>query len=85
MQKKIKAVAGGNYYYPMQPLEEAKVSYRFVLNEPLKAPLKKGERIGELEVYFEDELAGVVDLLAGDEVQRLSLWSRIKRYFGRGE
>ena len=52
---------------PMQPLEEAKVSYRFVLNEPLKAPLKKGERIGELEVYFEDELAGVVDLLAGDE------------------
>ena len=85
LQKKIKAVAGGNYYYPLQPLEEDKITYRFVLNEPLKAPLKKGERIGELEVYFEDEIAGVVDLLAGTEVQRLSLWRRIKRFFGRGE
>lgn len=85
MQEKIKAIAGGNYYYPLQPLEENKISYRFVLNEPLRAPLKKGENIGELEVYFEDELAGVVDLLTGAEVQRLSIWRRIIRFFGRGE
>jgi D-alanyl-D-alanine carboxypeptidase (penicillin-binding protein 5/6) len=82
--QKVEAVAGGKYFYPLQPLEEDKITYRFVLNEPLKAPLKKGERIGELEVYFEQELTGVVDLLAGSEVPKISLWRQLISFLGKG-
>lgn len=61
------------------------VTYRFMLHEPLKAPLKAGERIGELEICFAGETVGLIDLLAGNDVQKIGLWEKLKRMLGRKE
>lgn len=80
---KAEAFAGEDFYYPLITGEENRVTYRFVLNEPLRAPLRKGERIGELEIYFKRELVGVLDLVSGNDIKRITLWNRIRSFFGR--
>ncbi|RJX23667.1 MAG: D-alanyl-D-alanine carboxypeptidase [Dethiobacter sp.] len=82
---KAEAIASSSFYFPLRALEENKVTYRFILNEPLKAPLKEGERIGELEICFQQEAVGVIDLLAGREVKKIGLWVSLKRKLGRRE
>jgi hypothetical protein len=68
----------------MQAGEEAKVSYHFIISDPLHAPLKAGERIGELQIRFEHELIGLVELLAAEDVKKITLWERLKQKIGRG-
>ena len=80
---KVEAFAGEDFYYPLDIGEKDKVTYRFILDEPLEAPLRKGEIIGELEIYFERELVGVLDLVSGNDIKRITLWNRIKSFFGR--
>jgi len=80
---KAEAFAAESFYFPLKTEEKDKTTYRFIIEEPLKAPLRKGERIGELEIYFERELVGVLDLVSGNEIKRTSLWDRIKSFFGR--
>lgn len=81
---KVEAVAGSSFYYPLENEEEiTKATYRFLVQEPLKAPLRKHERIGELEIYFDGQIVGAIDLLAGSEVKEISLWNKIKKKFGR--
>ncbi|MGI5875700.1 MAG: hypothetical protein ACOX6X_02625 [Dethiobacteria bacterium] len=46
--------------------------------------MRKNERIGELEVYVNRKLVGVIDLLAGSEVKRLTFWQKIKGKFKGG-
>ncbi|MEW5922079.1 MAG: D-alanyl-D-alanine carboxypeptidase family protein [Bacillota bacterium] len=81
---KVTVMAARPFVYPMQAGEEGKVSYRFVVSDSLQAPLRAGERIGELEILFERELIGLVDLVTVEEVKILTLWQRIKRMMGRG-
>jgi D-alanyl-D-alanine carboxypeptidase (penicillin-binding protein 5/6) len=80
--EKVEALASQSFSYPFRETEEDKVSYRFILNEPLKPPLKKGERLGELEICFEQEVVGLIDLVAGHDVKKISFWERIKRMLG---
>jgi hypothetical protein len=51
----------------------------------VRAPLGEGEKIGELEIYFERRLIGRIDLLAGNEVKKLTIWEKLKRKWGGGE
>ena len=84
VQNRVTVIAGHSFFFPMQEGEEDKVSYRFITSDPLHAPLKAGERIGELEINFEHELVGLVELLAADDVKKITFWQRLKRMIGRG-
>lgn len=82
---KVEALAGSPFYYPLEKEEEVdKVTYRFLVQEPLKAPIRKHERIGELEVYYDGSIVGVIDLLAGSDINKQNLWEKIKKRLGRG-
>ncbi len=82
---KVEALAGSSFYYPLANEEEAKkITYRFHVQEPLKAPIREDERIGELEVYYDGDLVGVVDLLAGSGIKKISIWGKLTKRFGKG-
>jgi D-alanyl-D-alanine carboxypeptidase (penicillin-binding protein 5/6) len=82
---KVEALASRSFCYPLRTLEDNEVTYRFIINEPVKAPLKAGERIGELEICFQQEVVGLIDLLAGHEVKKIGFFERLKRKLGRRE
>ena len=82
--KKVKVIAADSFYYPLKDAkEEKKVTYKFIIDEPLKAPLRNKERIGELKICFGREVVGVVDLLAGQEVKKTGLWRRLQKILRR--
>jgi D-alanyl-D-alanine carboxypeptidase (penicillin-binding protein 5/6) len=85
VSEKVKVIAAESFYYPLKNTEEKKVTYRFIINEPLKAPLRNKERIGEMEIYFGKEVVGVVDLLAGQEIKKIGFWERWQKKLGRRE
>ncbi len=44
---------------------------------PIKAPIKKGEVIGKLNVYVLDELTKEIDLLSNENIKRANIFSRL--------
>ena len=44
---------------------------------PVEAPIKKGDLIGSLNVYYKDDLLNQYDLLASENVKRLNIFLRI--------
>ena len=85
ISEKVKVTAAESFYYPLKEKEEKKVTYRYILKEPYKAPLRKGERIGEVEIYLGKEVVGVIDLLAGQDVKKISFWQQWQKKPGRRE
>lgn len=82
--EKVKVIAADSFYYPLKNTEEEKkVTYKFFIDEPLKAPLRNKERIGELKIYFGKEVVGVIDLLAGKEIKKIGLWGRLQKMLRR--
>lgn len=82
-EERVMLMASQTFLYPMAKGEEGKVSYRFNTADSLDAPINKGEIVGELEVYFERELVGVVEMQAAADIKKLTFWQRFKRLIGR--
>jgi len=57
------------------------VEKRVILDYRPRAPIKKGDRIGTLEVYYKGELAGETGLVAGASVEKMprGIWKLVKR------
>ena len=84
IKERVNIMAAQSFHFPIQAGEKDKVSYRFITSDSLLATLKAGEVIGELEINFEGELIGVVDLLAAEDINKITFWQRLKRLMGRG-
>ncbi len=82
--EKIKVTAADSFYYPLLENEEEKVTYRHLLKGPYRAPLKQGEKIGELEIYLNEEKIGTINLLAGQAIEKISFWQRLQKKLKRG-
>lgn len=85
VSEKVKVTAAESFYYPLKEKEEEKVTYRYLLREPYKAPLRKDERIGEVEICLGKEVVGVIDLLAGQDVKKIGFWRQWQKKPGRRE
>lgn len=80
--EKVKVTAADNFYYPLKKNEEKWITYRYLLKEPYKAPLKQGEKIGKVEINLEKEIIGVVDLLAGQDIEKIGFWQQLQKMPG---
>ncbi|MFD2116021.1 D-alanyl-D-alanine carboxypeptidase family protein [Paenibacillus yanchengensis] len=48
-------------------------------NEQLKAPIKKGEQLGKLKVYHENELVKEFDITSPEKISKANWWVLLKR------
>ena len=63
---------------------------KIIYDQPLKAPVLKGDKIGELFITYEDETVDKIPLVAKDNVAKIGPFSRflanLKYFvFGTGE
>lgn len=56
-----------------------KIEKKLVLPEQVKAPVKKGEQIGAVEYYLENEKLGERKVLAGEDVERRDFSASMKK------
>jgi len=60
--------------------EEENYSYKMNLDK-VKAPIKRGEKVGTLEIYSNEELIGEMDITVKRNVLKCSFWTVLKRVF----
>ncbi|MCG9969374.1 D-alanyl-D-alanine carboxypeptidase [Pelotomaculum terephthalicicum JT] len=71
----VEAVAGEELQVRMDPDELSKLEKRLNINEPLAAPIKKGQKLGEVVYTYRSQELGRVNLVAGADVFRKG-WHR---------
>ena len=76
-KKKIKVVAAGPVSLIVKRFNAPKLKTRVNIQSPLKAPLKKGQQVGEVSVVLEEIVVGQTPLLASEDVKKLSLLDRL--------
>ena len=65
--------------------EDKRVAKELTLEESISAPVYTGDTLGALTVRDADGNAvAVLPLLAGEDVERVTLWQMFLRYLARG-
>jgi len=68
-----------NYYHLVKKDTEIKEIFNYE-NYENKAPINKGEVVGEVEIYVEDEYLDTVNLVASRDVEKAGFFERAFRY-----
>ena len=55
------------------------VRTELIVAEDVQAPVELGQKLGEMEVWLGEELVETIPLVAGCEVEKLSLWTVFTR------
>ena len=58
----------------------AKIKTEIVYNEKIEAPLKTGDKVGEMNIYVNDELVNTVDVEVREEIGKTNIFILIWRF-----
>ncbi len=76
-KKTIKVVTSGPVSLIIKRLDVSKLKTRVNIQSPLKAPIKKGQQVGEVSLVLGEEVVGQTPLLASEDVKKLTLLDRL--------
>jgi serine-type D-Ala-D-Ala carboxypeptidase (penicillin-binding protein 5/6) len=80
-KNKINAVAVEDFYITIPKRKKKIIKAVVEYNGPIESPIKKGQKIGVLNVYVKGELERQIDLLAEENIDRANIFSRILKSF----
>lgn len=72
----VDAVVPQNVVKTLKKSKKNKYSAKVVYNSPVKAPLAKGDKIGEIQLIYNDEIRDRVPLVAKEDVAKVNFISR---------
>ena len=72
--RSIEVKAEEKFYAIIKKNQKDKITTEVILPEEVTAPVKKGEKIGEIRVLLEGEEIGVVPITSADDAYRINLW-----------
>lgn len=72
--ERVNAVLSQDFFAPMRKDENYSIKTRPIA--PVKAPIKKGDRLGTAEIYINGERAKSIPLTAQNDVEKISVWRR---------
>ena len=76
-KKNIEAYLEIDLYKTIPKAKKRYLKVRIDYTGPIKAPVKKDEKIAKLNVFFKDEIIGTYDLLAVENIKRQNIFSRL--------
>ena len=69
-----------NFLYPLSEDELKKLEFQYTFPQSLDAPLKGGAKIGEVNIFFENEKLLTQDICVKHNVKSRTLMQRIKMF-----
>lgn len=72
-EPEVKIKAGEGLCMLLEKKSAAGITKKTVLPESISAPVKKGDKIGSVEVYSNDTLVGEIDVYADETVNKMSI------------
>jgi len=76
-KKKLKVYINKDIYKTIPKAKKKYLKAKIIYEGPIAAPIDKDDIVGELILYFKDELIGSYDLLAAQSVKRQNIISRL--------
>lgn len=70
-----------SYFYPLRESELGKVKYRYEIAEKLDAPVKKGQEVGKVEIFIDNNLHFSEKIYTMEEVRGNTIWHKFKDIF----
>jgi D-alanyl-D-alanine carboxypeptidase (penicillin-binding protein 5/6) len=78
-QHKVSVSVGEDLFFTVPRRKKNTIKAIVEYNEPIKAPLIKGEAIGKLKIYIGDDLKKEVNLLSNEDIKKTNIFSRVFR------
>ncbi len=72
VQRRFKIATPKNFNALLKKSESASVTQQTKLNENITAPIKKGDIVGSVEFYLNDDIIDSVDIVADENVNKMS-------------
>ncbi len=76
-KQKVEGVVREDIYLTVPKRKKSTINAVIEYNGPIKAPIKKGEKIGKLNVFIEDNLYSEYDVFSNEDIKRSNIFSRI--------
>ena len=76
-KEKVKVITNEDVYKTIPKVRKKYIKVIANHEGPIKAPIKKNDILGKMKIFYKDELISEHDLLAGEDVKRLNIFSRI--------
>lgn len=73
----VDILVGEKLAYPLREEERNRVRTELKIPKQLRAPLKEGEKVGEMTVYLNHEKIGSLPLVTKSTVESVGLWAEI--------
>ena len=68
----------GRFLYPLKNSELKKIKITYNLPQTLEAPVSKGEVIGEVQIFIDNDLLFSEKIYTINQVRRNSIWQKLK-------
>tara|TARA_B100001123_G_scaffold450085_1_gene618453 strand:+ start:1571 stop:2725 length:1155 start_codon:yes stop_codon:yes gene_type:complete len=76
---KVGVVAAEDYYVTVPKRKKKSIKAVLEYEGPIESPIKKGEKLAQLNVYVSGELKKQIDILSGEDVKQSNIFSRLFR------
>jgi len=76
-KKTVDVIVNEDIYLTVPKRKKKIIKAIMEFNGPIEAPVKKGNKLGSLNIYISDELHKKVDLFANEDVKKSNIFSRI--------
>ena len=76
-KNKVNAVPLDDLYLTIPKRKKKTIKAVIEYNGPIEAPIKKGQKLGILNVYISGELENQTDILSAEDIKRSNIFSRL--------
>ena len=76
-KQKIDVISSEDIYLTVPKRKKSTIRAVIEYAQPIPAPIKKGDKVGLLNVYLKDELIKQVDILANENVKQTNIFLRV--------
>ncbi len=76
-EKSIKGVYKEDFYYICNKTEKSNIMTKVVIDDNIKAPIAKGDKVGTLYITKDGVVIKTIDIISNDDVQKVSVFDNI--------
>jgi len=76
-KNKVKVVPSEDFYLTIPKRKKKTIKAVVEYNGPIEAPIKKGQKLGKLNIYISGNLEKEIDILSSEDVYRSNIFSRL--------
>ena len=76
-KNKVDVVSSEDFYLTIPKRKKKTIKAVLEYEGPIKSPIKKGEKLAQLNVYISGELEKQIDIFSSEDIKRSNIFSRL--------